>query len=414
MLGDGGFDKTELAKLLDELPNDGWVVDEVVSSSEFETTQIVHRDKGLVDNRYVRKVFAKGTGLGVAYRRVLEAQAANRHFEHLPLVYDMVETDEGVAVVTEFVQGPTLRQFVKTRGCGVETALFAGGQLCDAMCELHEAFDEPIVHRDLKPSNIVVTGGKLVLIDLGIARTWHPEGTRDTVLFGTPGYAPPEQFGYGQTTPQSDIYAAGMVVAFCLLGEDPTSTLRESGFADARIPQPFQLVIAKATALDQKQRYASAHEMKTALEQAARAASVMKAEAKAPGNVVSLQGVQESHDAQVHHATFGLPAAVGIVWNVLLAIAWAFLTLVSLTASFTGGTEFLDRMPVGFRLFEYLALVIVPSGLLAVLLCDKRRLKKHVPILGRYTWLQLALRCLGIVAILYFVAVVLYLPLYGS
>ena len=102
-----------------------------------------------------------------------------------------------------------------------------------------------------------------------------------------------------------------------------------------------------------------------------------------------------------------------MVWNVLLAIAWVFLTGCSLYTSIVGGTEFLDRLPIWHRLFEYLALIIVPSGLLAVLLCDKRRLKEHFPILARYTWPQLALRSLGIVVALYTVAIAVQLVLFG-
>lgn len=89
----------------------------------------------------------------------------------------------------------------------------------------------PVIHRDLKPSNIIVSGvryaadagmtfSSLVIIDLGIARVWRDGADADTVKFGTRSYAPPEQFGFGQTSVRSDIYALGALLFFCLTGTD--------------------------------------------------------------------------------------------------------------------------------------------------------------------------------------------------
>ena len=94
---------------------------------------------------------------------------------------------------------------------------------------LHGGLGEgaPVIHRDLKPSNVMVVGGKnglprsFVLIDLGIARTWREGAEADTTRLGTRSYAPPEQFGFGQTSVRSDVYALGAVLWFCLTGEDP-------------------------------------------------------------------------------------------------------------------------------------------------------------------------------------------------
>lgn len=88
-----------------------------------------------------------------------------------------------------------------------------------------------MIHRDLKPSNIIVTGANytpddgltfssLVIIDLGIARVWRDGADADTVKFGTRPYAPPEQYGFGQTSVRSDVYALGALLFFCLTGVD--------------------------------------------------------------------------------------------------------------------------------------------------------------------------------------------------
>lgn len=391
----GDFNMSELAELLEALPDEGWVVERTLSASQFETTQIVHRDKGLVDSKFIRKVFTREGGLGAAYQRVFAAQAAGAHFEHLPVVYDVAEVDDGISVVTQFVQGETLQHFVESGNYGVEVATSVGRQLCDAMQELHEGFEKPIVHRDLKPGNIMMSQGKLMLIDLGIARTWQVGGTRDTVRLGTPGYAPPEQFGYGQTTPQSDIYAAGMVVAFCLTGGDLAANLRETGFADPRIPEAFRPLLVKATALDASQRYANAAEMKAAIGEAVCQRHKPRVENSAQEQFAEArEGVSEPQRAASTHRRFTVPDSLGMVWNTLLVLAWALLAFLSLFASITGGTEFLDRMPVWLRLLDYLFAVVAPTAAIVVLLFDKRRLRKRFPALTRYTWPRVLVGCL--------------------
>ena len=430
------FDMAELAALLDALPDDGWIVDRTLSKSDYEMTQIVHRGTGSEDKKFVRKVFSRDTGLGVAYRRVLAAQVQGQRFTHLPFVYDVAETEEGVVVISEFVQGQTLRQYVEARGPSLEIALAVGLELCDAMGELHESFDAPIVHRDLKPTNIMIAGGKIVLIDLGIARAYRAGVTHDTMRFGTPGYAPPEQFGYGQTTPQSDIYAAGMVIAYCLTGEEPTPALRESGFADSRIPEALRPVLAKATSLDVMQRFPTARDMKDALEksvawQEPRSASVSNS--PSPDSIGNLPKSSTSSPGTSHHVVIldanapsaqdapssatglrgrpflsRIPDKVGVAWNVVLCIMWSLLTVLAIFTSITGGTEFLDRIPMWLRFVEYFGLFVIPGALLVVLLADKRRLRNRIPLLAKLTGWRLLALCLGLIVVLYFAMIAFY------
>lgn len=59
------------------------------------------------------------------------------------------------------------------------------------------------------------------LIDFGIARTFLPGKAKDTTLLGSPGYAPPEQYGRSQTDQRSDIYSLGATLQTLLTGRDP-------------------------------------------------------------------------------------------------------------------------------------------------------------------------------------------------
>jgi serine/threonine protein kinase len=81
---------------------------------------------------------------------------------------------------------------------------------------------QPVIFRDLKPSNIMLRPDRaFFLIDFGIARTFTPGKTRDTTPLGSPGYAPPEQYGRAQTDQRSDIYSLGATLQTLLTGYDP-------------------------------------------------------------------------------------------------------------------------------------------------------------------------------------------------
>ena len=70
----------------------------------------------------------------------------------------------------------------------------------------------PIIHRDIKPSNIIITAyNRAVLLDFNAAIYYSCQSTEDTILLGTQGYASPEQYGFGSSSPQTDIYSMGIL-----------------------------------------------------------------------------------------------------------------------------------------------------------------------------------------------------------
>lgn len=84
--------------------------------------------------------------------------------------------------------------------------------LCEILEKLHSV-TPPIVHRDTKPSNIIITNYEhVVLLDFNAAKYFADTDTADTILLGTKGYAAPEQYGFGSSTPQTDIYALGILL----------------------------------------------------------------------------------------------------------------------------------------------------------------------------------------------------------
>ena len=263
----GSMEIDELAEHLDALRREAcYRVDSVLKESPVETTQRVYfvGTNGSEQGPYIRKYIKRDAGLGSAYRRIFEAQRAGRRFRHIPLVVDCYDADDMLVVVMEYVRGETLADVVYRCDPSLPLAVDVFCRLCDAVAELHEAFDPPIIHRDLKPSNIILSHDSLTIIDFGIARAFRKDADADTVRFGTRAYAPPEQFGYRQTDVRSDVYALGMLLYFCLVEKTPDARVREQGLFDSRIPASVREVLLRATAFDPDDRYESVREFKAA------------------------------------------------------------------------------------------------------------------------------------------------------
>lgn len=262
----------ELAEQLDALQREEcYRVDSVLKESPAEVTQRVFfvGANGAEQGPFVRKYIEGGCGLGAAYERIFAAQRQGRRFRFVPRIFDCYRLGEKLVVVMEFVDGETLADAVYRRDPSLAFAREVFPSLCDAVSELHEAFDPPLIHRDLKPSNIMVSPGGVTIIDFGIARAYRDDGEADTARFGTRAYAPPEQFGYAQTSVRSDVYALGMLLYYCLAEKTPDARLVQGGFAEACVPAALRPVLVRATAFDPRERYASARELKEAFLEAA-------------------------------------------------------------------------------------------------------------------------------------------------
>lgn len=255
----------ELTAYLAALERDAcYRVDRVLKSGGATATELVFfvGANGSERGPYLRKRFAADAGLGRAYQRIWEAQRAGRRFAYLPRIEECYTTGDELVVVSEYVQGETLAEVVYRCDPSVALAADVFPRLCDAVSELHGAFDPPIIHRDLKPSNVILSQNALTLIDFGIARTYDAGADSGTHRFGTRAYAPPEQFGFGQTDVRSDVYALGMLLYYLLTERTPDAAARRQGWRAAGVPEPLRRVVERAAAFDPADRYASAGELK--------------------------------------------------------------------------------------------------------------------------------------------------------
>ena len=259
----------ELAQHLESLQRENcYRVDAILKESPIEITQRVYfmGDNGAQAGPYIRKFIKRGFGVGGAYEQIFSAQQRGHRFKYIPDILECYMRDDELVVVMELVRGQTLQDAVYERDPSVELARNIFPKLCDAVGELHGEFDPPIIHRDLKPSNIILTGEGLALIDFGISREYDENADVDTTHFGTREFAPPEQYGFGQTGVYSDIYSLGMVLYFCLTEEIPNAQARKQAFHHVGVPEELRRVVERAVALDPAARFASTNELKSAFQ----------------------------------------------------------------------------------------------------------------------------------------------------
>jgi len=201
-----------------------------------------------------------------------EAQLLSR-LRHpcLPQVHDFFQDGHSgrYYLVMDFVEGQTLETILEQQGTFPEQVVRDwGNQLCDVLHYLHQQ-TPPIIFRDLKPGNIMVDkSGQIKLIDFGIARYFKPGQNQDTVRFGTPGYAAPEQYGRGQTDARSDIFSLGVLLHQLLTGYDPAlSPMNLPAIRSIRPDISYRTVqaIEQAIRVDPGQRFVSIQQFAAAL-----------------------------------------------------------------------------------------------------------------------------------------------------
>jgi serine/threonine protein kinase len=181
-----------------------------------------------------------------------------KHLNHDQVVKlnDFFVEDHRAYLVLEHIDGKSLREVVAQEGpLSEERVRELTKQMCTILNYLHS--QEPqVVHRDFTPENLILRhDGILKLIDFNVARQVESNATGSVV--GKPAYLPPEQFR-GQPVSQSDIYGLGATLSFLLTGKEPepisVSHPREN---NAKVSSSMDKIVAKATAINLKDRYAN-------------------------------------------------------------------------------------------------------------------------------------------------------------
>ena len=204
----------------------------VLKSGAAGVTELVAGSGGAV---YIRK---RVNAAGLPYRALAQINCTG-----LPKIYYCAEENGATWVIEEYINGVNLQDELEQRSFGEREVLTIALQLCVVLQVLHA---HNILHRDIKPANIILQNGTAWLIDFDAAKIANSAYGQDTRILGTPGYAPPEQYGFSTTDARSDIYALGKTME-ALLGAGYNGRLKQ--------------VVAKCTAFDPQKRVASAAEL---------------------------------------------------------------------------------------------------------------------------------------------------------
>jgi len=228
---------------------------------------VVYRAFDTKLNRSVAVKVLSGEWADAAARRRFqrEAQTASSlSHPHILTVHDAGELDGRQYLVTELVDGGTLRDWARTepRGWRQVVELLVG--VADGLAAAHEA---GILHRDIKPENILVAkNGYAKLADFGLAkladgserdvtRTLTEYGTRPGLAIGTIAYMSPEQAEGKPLDGRSDIFSFGVVLYEMLAAGRPPQPLPQD------IPAALRRLVEKALEKDPADRYQSMRDM---------------------------------------------------------------------------------------------------------------------------------------------------------
>lgn len=280
--------ENNMDRYLGEMLDDRYEITEIIGKGGMA---IVY---SALDHRLNRKVALKvlkdAYALDAEFRRRFahESQAvAMLSHPNIVAVYDMSRDSSVEFIVMELIEGINLKQYMTSKSVlNWKEAVHFASQICRALSHAHQ---KGIVHSDIKPHNIMVQkNGNVKVADFGIARVQGTAVNDQQETMGSVHYISPEQAKGEAVDSRCDLYSLGVILYEMLVGklpckgEDAVSVAVKhiNGIYDAPrevnpdIPESIEKIILKAMATDINERYQSADEMLSDIEQFRKEAGV--------------------------------------------------------------------------------------------------------------------------------------------
>ena len=193
---------------------------------------------------------------------------------------DFQQRKDGLFIIMEYVKGIQLDDYInnETGPIPEKELILIFSQILDAISHAHKM---GLVHRDIKPANIIISNGKIKVLDFGIAKELTAESglTKTGVQVGTPMYMSPEQVNAEDVNMLSDIYSLGVTLFYMAVGKPPyvnTNVIKmgiqilSEPFPEAKkfypsVSNKIEAIIIKATQKKKEDRYQNCEDFILAL-----------------------------------------------------------------------------------------------------------------------------------------------------
>ncbi|MCX2835021.1 serine/threonine-protein kinase [Microbulbifer thermotolerans] len=242
------------------------------------------RDTRLQRQVAIKKLRKDATSASAGARIQSEAQLlAKLNHPNIVQLYDVLEEPAGIALVMEYIDGTSLKEWMREHSAPLRDKLSLLMQICKGLTAAHKL---GIIHRDLKPDNILITiDGTAKISDFGIAKSQNEDAqniTREDHVAGTVEAMSPEQLKGQPLDTRSDLFSLGTIAYELLCGRKPFDQGENGALALAHrivnephippghawpgIPEPVAALLDRLLHKDPQQRPQSAQQVYEALD----------------------------------------------------------------------------------------------------------------------------------------------------
>ena len=211
--------------------------------------------------------FTSDEEVKIRFKREAQAAAALNH-PNIITIYEVGESEWGMFIAMEFVEGKCLKNYIEEDKLSIPDALEFAVQICEGINEAHQA---GIIHRDIKSDNIIINDkGRAKILDFGLAKLKQASTiTKKSATLGTLQYMSPEQINNENVDHRTDIFSFGVVlyemitgqlpfkgeyeavIVYSILNEDPEPLARYK----TNVTEELQRIVCKALEKNQNMRY---------------------------------------------------------------------------------------------------------------------------------------------------------------